>query len=126
MTGRCAVGWRKPQKSSLPRAFEVSTQFKKGQSGNPKGRTKNTRNLKTDLMKILQQKIAVRDGDRKFKVSGQEGALMALMAKCLKGDTRTDVVAQRRHPAHPHALALGGGDFVSDPLARYLALELRV
>src|SRR5271167_2794925 len=36
-----------------------------------------------------------------------------------------DVVAKRWHTAHPHALALGGGDLVSDPLARYLALELR-
>src|ERR1039458_8436822 len=35
-----------------------------------------------------------------------------------------DVVAQRRHPAHPHSLALGGGDLVTDPLARYLAFEL--
>src|ERR1019366_7163748 len=35
-----------------------------------------------------------------------------------------DVVAQWRHPAHPHSLALGGGDLVPDPLARYLALEL--
>ena len=35
-----------------------------------------------------------------------------------------DVVAQRWHTAHPHALALGGGDLVPDPLARYLALEL--
>jgi hypothetical protein len=73
------VGYRKPPKDS---------QFKKGQSGNPKGRTRQTRNLKTDLMKILGQRISVREGDRKFKVSGQEGALMALMANCLKRDTK--------------------------------------
>jgi hypothetical protein len=36
-----------------------------------------------------------------------------------------DVVAQGRDSAHPHSLALGGGDLVPDPLARYLALELR-
>jgi hypothetical protein len=30
-----------------------------------------------------------------------------------------DVVSQWRHPAHPHSLALGGGDLVPDPLARY-------
>src|ERR1017187_4571655 len=36
-----------------------------------------------------------------------------------------DVIAHRRHPAHPHSLALGGGDLVTDPLARYLPLELR-
>jgi hypothetical protein len=73
------VGYGKPPKES---------QFKAGQSGNPKGRKKNSRNLKTDLTTILQKRISVRDGDRKFKVSGQEGVLMSLMAKSLKGDTK--------------------------------------
>ena len=35
-----------------------------------------------------------------------------------------DVVAERRHAAHPHALLLGGGDLVADPLADHLPLEL--
>jgi len=73
------VGYGKPPKNS---------QFKKGESGNPKGRMKNTRNLKTDLNKILEKRISVREGDRKFMVSGQEGMLMSLMSKCLKGDTK--------------------------------------
>lgn len=73
------VGYGKPPKDS---------QFKAGQSGNPKGRKKNSRNLKTDLTTILQKRISVREGDRKFKVSGQEGMLMSLMAKSLKGDTK--------------------------------------
>jgi hypothetical protein len=73
------VGYGKPPKDS---------QFKKGESGNPRGRAKYTRNLKTDLTKILGKKISVREGDRRFKVSGQEGVLMSLMAKCLKGDTK--------------------------------------
>jgi hypothetical protein len=33
-----------------------------------------------------------------------------------------NVVAERWHASHPHALALGGGDFVPDALARYLPL----
>ncbi len=74
------IGYRKPPKDS---------QFQKGQSGNPKGRMKNTRNLKTDLTKLLSRKISVREGDRKFRVSAQEGVLMALMSKCLKGDTKS-------------------------------------
>src|ERR1051325_4649381 len=36
-----------------------------------------------------------------------------------------DVVAERRHAAHPHALSLGGGDLVAHALADDLALELR-
>ena len=65
------VGYKKPPKDS---------QFKKGESGNPKGRKKNTRNLKTDLTKILEKRISVREGERKFRVSGQEGMLMSLMS----------------------------------------------
>ena len=35
-----------------------------------------------------------------------------------------DVVAERRHAAHPHALAPRGGELVADALADHLALEL--
>jgi hypothetical protein len=35
-----------------------------------------------------------------------------------------NVITQRRNAAHPHSLALGGGDLVTNPLARYLTLEL--
>ena len=35
-----------------------------------------------------------------------------------------NAIAERNHPAHPHALFLGRGDLVADPLARDLPLEL--
>ncbi len=35
-----------------------------------------------------------------------------------------NVISQRRHASHPHALALGGSDLVPDALARDLAFEL--
>ena len=41
---RSEVGYRKPPKA---------TQFKQGQSGNPHGRPKGTKNLKTDLIEEL-------------------------------------------------------------------------
>ena len=37
---------------------------------------------------------------------------------------RLGAVADRDHAAHPHALRLGGGDLVADPLGGDLALEL--
>ena len=63
MADKYEVGYGKPPKDS---------QFKEGQSGNPKGRKKNSRNLKTDLTKILQKRISVREGDRKFRVLGRK------------------------------------------------------
>ena len=36
-----------------------------------------------------------------------------------------EVVSHRQRSAHPHPLALGGGDLVADTLANNLALELR-
>jgi hypothetical protein len=77
------VGYGKPPKHS---------QFKKGQSGNLSGRPKYTRNLKTDLTRILGQKISVREGDRTSRVSKQEAMLLSLMAKALKGETRAIAV----------------------------------
>jgi hypothetical protein len=73
------VGYRKPPKH---------TRFRPGRSGNPKGRPKGTKNLKTDLVEELAEKIRVREGDKTQHVSKQRAMLKALMAKGLKGDVR--------------------------------------
>ena len=66
MIGNYEVGWRKPP---------VGHRFKKGQSGNPKGRTRGTRNLKTDLRELLQEKVVVREGERPVRISTQQALL---------------------------------------------------
>jgi hypothetical protein len=55
-------------------------QWKKGQSGNPKGRPKKLPDLKELLISVL--------GDTKDGKSAMEVVLMAIRAKALKGDTR--------------------------------------
>lgn len=73
------VGYRKPP---------AHTRFKKGQSGNPKGRRKGTQNLATDLAEELGERIRVREGDREYWASKQRAILKALMARASKGDVR--------------------------------------
>jgi len=73
------VGYGKPPKH---------TRFKKGQSGNPKGRPKGSRNFATDLDEVLSATMTVNENGSPKKVSSQLAALMRLREKALKGDPR--------------------------------------
>jgi Family of unknown function (DUF5681) len=78
-TNDIKVGYGRPPRHS---------RFKKGQSGNPKGRLKSTKNLKTDLNEELQEMIVVREGTRTIKISKQRAIVKTMIAKTLKGDGR--------------------------------------
>ncbi len=73
------VGYGRPPKA---------TQFKRGRSGNPKGRPKGSRNLATDLAAELGEPITVREDGRHRRVSKQRALIKSLMAKSLRGDVR--------------------------------------
>ena len=73
------VGYGKP-----PRA----NQFRKGRSGNPKGRPKGSLNLATDLASELGEKITVREDGQPRRVSKQRALVKSLMAKALQGDVK--------------------------------------
>jgi hypothetical protein len=65
-----------------------NTQFRPGQSGNPAGRPKGTRNFKTELRATLQTPVKINKAGRSRKVSTQRASLMVLSAKALNGDQR--------------------------------------
>jgi len=73
------VGYGRPPKA---------TQFKRGKSGNPKGRPRGSRNLATDLAAELGEPITVREDGRQRRVSKQRALIKSLMAKSLQGDVR--------------------------------------
>ena len=68
-----------------------ASRFRPGRSGNPAGRRKGLRNLKTDVKSTLAIPIKVKEGGRTRTRSTQEGALMVLREKALRGDVRAIV-----------------------------------
>jgi len=73
------VGYGKPPKHS---------QFKPGQSGNPRGRPKNIRNFRTDLLDELQARVTVNEGGRTQTISRQQAMIKRTVEKALQGDLR--------------------------------------
>jgi hypothetical protein len=73
------VGFKRPPEHS---------QFKPGQSGNPRGRRKDVRNFKTDLLEELREQIPIRENGRERKISKQRAFIKALVAAAIKGDMR--------------------------------------
>ena len=71
------VGYRKPP---------VHTRFKKGESGNPKGRPKGSLNLATVLVRTLREQVVVNEGGQRKTVSKLEAAVKQLANKAASGD----------------------------------------
>ena len=51
------------------------TQFKPGQSGNPKGRPKGRRNLATEINEVLNATVPITENGRPRKVTSRMAAL---------------------------------------------------
>jgi hypothetical protein len=73
------VGYRSPPEA---------TRFKKGFSGNPKGRPKGSLNVITALTKALREKVVINENGRRKTVTKLEAALKQLVNKAATGDLR--------------------------------------
>jgi hypothetical protein len=74
------VGYKRPP---------MHTRFKPGQSGNPTGRNKGSKNLKTLFNKILSEEVSLREGQGVRKVTKAEALLRGLIVGALKGESRS-------------------------------------
>ncbi len=77
--GNYDVGYRKPPQDS---------RFKKGQSGNPKGRPKESKNWDTLIDKELSARVVVHKDGRRKKISKREAIATQLVNKAVSGDLR--------------------------------------
>ena len=78
MTNNYNVGYKRPPQE---------TRFKKGQSGNPKGRPKGSINFLTLLNKVVNTPITLTDQNgRQIKITKKEAALLQAINKAAKGD----------------------------------------
>jgi uncharacterized protein DUF5681 len=73
------VGYRRP-----PRR----TQFKKGASGNPKGRPKRTKSFAADLTSELQETLILTENGKPRRVTKQRAFIKTLTAAAIKKDIR--------------------------------------
>jgi hypothetical protein len=66
----------------------TATQFKPGQSGNPRGRPPTVRNFKTDLLDELHEQTTIRENGLDQQISKQRAFVKVLVAAAIKGDMR--------------------------------------
>jgi hypothetical protein len=64
------------------------TRFKKGRSGNPRGRPKDVKNLATLLGKTLSERVIVNEHGRRRSISKLEAAVKQLVNKAASGDPK--------------------------------------
>ncbi len=65
-----------------------ATRFRKGVSGNPKGRPKGTRNLTTVIHAALSERVTVTENGRRRRISKLEAAVKQLVNRAAVGEAR--------------------------------------
>lgn len=78
------VGYKKPPEN---------TRFKKGKSGNPRGRPRKPEDLNTVLNRVLTRKVRLKDNDQTLPI--REALIWKLRDLALQGD-RQALALQRR------------------------------
>jgi hypothetical protein len=93
------VGYGKPPRN---------TQFKKGQSGNPRGRPSGSKNLATLVSEALNEPVVVVENGGRRKITKREAIIKQLVNRSTKADWRAikillDIVREIEGRVEPEA-----------------------
>ena len=114
-SGAYTVGYGKP-----PRAH----QFKPGQSPNPEGRPKGSKNEATIIKEILGQKIKIREGGKIRTITVHEAMFRRFAEKSLAGDIKSATFLLNRLNSVISAVNSGGLDDDDQALLQEFLEEL--
>ena len=94
------VGYGKPP---------FATRFRKGRSGNPRGRPRGARGVGPLLDEALAQEVTVTEGGKTTRISKREALILSLITKAIKGDMRAAAQTLRLIEAYEDAPKRAGG-----------------
>lgn len=103
--GDYEVGYQKPPKAN---------QFAKGQSGNPNGRPKGSKNWATILYEALEQKVTVLVNSSSKQVTKLEAATTQLANKATQGDLHSIRLLMQLMPGMESVLSKTGMSALSN------------
>jgi hypothetical protein len=119
-SGAYKVGFGKPP---------VNSRFKKGQSGNPKGRPKGNLNLATILDEALNERVSIRENGRTRTANKMEIAVKQVVNKAAAGDLRAFKILSelfgRSRPADGHGDVLDPLEGHEQDLLKQLEVRIR-
>jgi Family of unknown function (DUF5681) len=81
-----AVGYGRPP---------VASRFKPGKSGNPKGRRKGIKNLKTLIKDAMTASIPIQEGEKTRRVTRLEGVVLRQIQSALRGNDKSAMAVVR-------------------------------
>ena len=96
----------------------MTTRFRPGQSGNPRGRPKGARNLSTVIAAALSERVAVNENGRRRRITKLEAAVKQLVNRAASDEARATqlllalVQANEARPAQQDASRLSDADLV--------------
>ena len=64
------------------------TQFKPGQSGNPRGRPRKSKQVEALIQSELNRTLVIKEGGREVRITKREAIVKQLVNSAIKGDTK--------------------------------------